>query len=104
MTEQTDKTTSVTFRVDGKDEWRWSLRAENDETIADSGKGYKRVADCMHDFELATGAVIERELQRVAVRVITSYPGVVKPGVVMTLVEHGTVQVAQAIEVKGLAS
>jgi uncharacterized protein YegP (UPF0339 family) len=31
----------VTVYRDKQDEWRWTLRAENGEPIADSGEGYK---------------------------------------------------------------
>lgn len=37
---------------DKADEWRWRLRANNYETIADSGEGYKEKSDCLHGIEL----------------------------------------------------
>jgi uncharacterized protein YegP (UPF0339 family) len=33
-------------------EYRWRLRADNNETIADSSEGYKSKASCEHGIEL----------------------------------------------------
>ena len=33
---------------DAKKEFRWRLLAANTKTIADSGEGYKNLADCEH--------------------------------------------------------
>ena len=33
-------------------EFRWRLRADNNEPIADSGEGYKAKSDCEHGVEL----------------------------------------------------
>lgn len=37
---------------DGKGEYRWRLRADNNETIADSAEGYKAKDSCEHGIEL----------------------------------------------------
>ena len=37
---------------DAKGEFRWRLRAGNNEIIATSGEGYKAKADCQHGIEL----------------------------------------------------
>lgn len=34
--------------IDSASEYRWRMRADNYETIADSGEGYAREADCEH--------------------------------------------------------
>lgn len=45
------------FRLypDTKQEWRWSLHANNGERIADSGEGYKKKADAIYAIELIKG-------------------------------------------------
>jgi uncharacterized protein YegP (UPF0339 family) len=43
---------------DSKDEWRWSVSAENGNKLADSGEGYKNRKDC----EAALEAVTHGEL------------------------------------------
>jgi uncharacterized protein len=44
----------LTYKVyrDNKNEWRWRLKAENGDTIADSGEGYINKSDCLHGIEL----------------------------------------------------
>jgi uncharacterized protein len=37
---------------DAKGEYRWRLRADNGEQIADSDEGYKAKADCQHGIDL----------------------------------------------------
>ena len=37
---------------DARGEFRWRLRAGNNEIIATSGEGYKAKADCEHGIEL----------------------------------------------------
>jgi uncharacterized protein YegP (UPF0339 family) len=37
---------------DGRQEYRWRLRARNNRIIADSGEGYVHKADCEHGIEL----------------------------------------------------
>ena len=37
---------------DRKGEYRWRLRADNNEVIADSSEGYKSKASCSHGIEL----------------------------------------------------
>lgn len=48
---------------DNAGEYRWRLRADNNEIIADSAEGYVRKADCLHGIELvkelAPGAEVE---------------------------------------------
>lgn len=33
-------------------DWRWRLRADNNQTIATSGEGYRNRLDCLHAVEL----------------------------------------------------
>ncbi len=33
-------------------EWRWRLKAANNEIIAVSGEGYRNKADCLHGIDL----------------------------------------------------
>lgn len=46
-------------------EWRWRLRADNGEIIADSAEGYVNKSDCKHGVDLvktkAPGAQVEEE-------------------------------------------
>jgi len=48
---------------DGKGEYRWRLKADNHETIADSAEGYSSKDSCEHGLELvkklAAGAEVE---------------------------------------------
>ncbi|MEM7043709.1 MAG: DUF1508 domain-containing protein [Pseudomonadota bacterium] len=37
-------------------EWRWSLKAANNHTIADSGEGYINRSDCLHAIDLVKGS------------------------------------------------
>ena len=37
---------------DKRSEFRWRLKAENKQIIADSGEGYKRKANCKHGIDL----------------------------------------------------
>ena len=37
---------------DGAGEYRWHLRANNNEIIADSSEGYSKKSDCEHGVEL----------------------------------------------------
>jgi len=37
---------------DRKGEYRWRLRADNNETIADSAEGYINKSDCEHGIDL----------------------------------------------------
>ncbi len=37
-------------------EWRWKLRAGNNQPIATSGEGYKNKADCLHGIQLVKGS------------------------------------------------
>jgi uncharacterized protein len=37
-------------------EWRWYLKYENRNKIADSGEGYKSKADCEHGINLVKGS------------------------------------------------
>ena len=43
-----------TYRVyeDAAGEWRWQLRAANNQIIADSGEGYRKRQDCLHAIAL----------------------------------------------------
>ncbi|MEH3143933.1 MAG: DUF1508 domain-containing protein [Methylobacterium frigidaeris] len=52
---------------DAPGQWRWRLRAENGEVVADSGEGYVRREDCEHGIALVRGAgeapVVDMTLQ-----------------------------------------
>jgi uncharacterized protein YegP (UPF0339 family) len=37
---------------DKKSEWRWTLKADNHEPIADSGEGYTTKQSCLHGIRL----------------------------------------------------
>ncbi len=41
---------------DHKAEWRWRLRAQNGNVLADSGESYKRREDCEHGISLIKGS------------------------------------------------
>lgn len=43
---------SFLIYVDVRGEFRWRYQASNTKTIADSGEGYKNLADCEHGIEL----------------------------------------------------
>ena len=51
--------------VDNKREWRWRLKADNHQIIADSGEGYHNQRDCLHGIRLVqqsmTASVYEPE-------------------------------------------
>lgn len=40
---------------DTRAEYRWRLRADNNQIIATSGEGYKAKSDCMHGIDLVKG-------------------------------------------------
>ncbi len=40
---------------DTANEWRWYLQAKNGKKIANSGEGYKNLADCEHGIALVKG-------------------------------------------------
>ena len=42
--------------TDRAGEWRWRLRANNNESIATSGEGYKNKRDCLHGIDLVKGS------------------------------------------------
>ena len=41
---------------DSAGEWRWRLRAANNEIVATSGEGYINKTDCVHAIELVKSA------------------------------------------------
>ena len=41
---------------DHKAEWRWRLRAQNGNVLADSAEGYNRREDCEHGISLTKGS------------------------------------------------
>jgi uncharacterized protein len=43
--------------LDTRGEYRWRLIAGNGRTLADSGEGYVRKADCLHAINLIAGGV-----------------------------------------------
>lgn len=44
-------------------EYRWRLRADNNEIIADSGEGYINKSDCMHGIELVKQQAPNAEIE-----------------------------------------
>ncbi len=42
---------------DGRSEWRWRLKTQNGNIIADSGEGYRNKADCLHGINLVKGTL-----------------------------------------------
>jgi len=44
-------------------EYRWRLRADNNEIIADSADGYVRKSDCQHGLELVKRLAPEAEVE-----------------------------------------
>ena len=48
---------------DKKGEWRWRLRANNNEIIATAGEGYVNRSDCIHGIELVQGLSQEADLK-----------------------------------------
>ena len=48
---------------DKRGEWRWRLRANNNEIVATSGEGYVRKASCLHGIELVQTLSQEAELK-----------------------------------------
>lgn len=44
-------------------EYRWRLRADNNEPIADSSEGYKAKADCKHGIDLVKKLAPQTEVQ-----------------------------------------
>lgn len=48
---------------DKSGEYRWRLRADNNETIADSAEGYKKKPDCQHGIELVKQLAPGAEVQ-----------------------------------------
>lgn len=46
----------ATIYKDQAGEWRWRMRADNGEPIADSGEGYKDERDCRHGLGLVLAA------------------------------------------------
>ena len=47
--------------VDDAGEWRWRIRADNGEIVADSAEGYKKRPDAVHGMRVAL-----RELREIA--------------------------------------
>jgi len=64
---------------DKKKEWRWQLRARNGKIVADSGEGYKNLADCVGMAEKIKAQVsrAEIEVRKTKVKIIEAK--VVKP-------------------------
>ncbi|MGU3539205.1 YegP family protein [Methylobacterium sp. A54F] len=41
---------------DASGHWRWRLRTQNGNVVADSGEGYARREDCEHGIEIVKGS------------------------------------------------
>ncbi len=48
---------------DGQGEYRWRLRADNHEVIADSAEGYSRKESCEHGLELVKKLAPDAEVE-----------------------------------------
>lgn len=48
---------------DKSNEWRWRLKANNHEPIANSGEGYQSKASCLHGIEVVKKLAEEAELE-----------------------------------------
>ena len=55
-------TTAEVYR-DAVGRWRWRLKANNGEVIADSGQSYGRRRDCLAGLDLATHAPTDVEFK-----------------------------------------
>jgi uncharacterized protein YegP (UPF0339 family) len=52
------------YYEDADDQWRWRLRADNQEIIATSGgDGYKNKQDCLHGIKLVKSSQSAQELE-----------------------------------------
>lgn len=50
-------------QTSGAGEYRWRLRADNGEVIADSGEGYTEKSDCKHGIDLVKSLAPTADLQ-----------------------------------------
>ncbi len=48
---------------DRADEYRWRLRADNNEIIADSSEGYVNKSDCLHGIDLVKAVNPDTEVE-----------------------------------------
>ena len=48
---------------DAAGEFRWRLRADNNEIIADSGEGYVDKSDCLHGIDLVKKLASDAEIE-----------------------------------------
>jgi len=48
---------------DGQGDFRWRLKADNHETIADSAEGYSSKANCEHGVELVKKLAADAEVE-----------------------------------------
>lgn len=48
---------------DQSGEYRWRLRADNNEIIANSGEGYTQKSDCKHGIQLVKKLAPDAEIQ-----------------------------------------
>lgn len=53
----------ATIYKDQAGEWRWRIRADNGEKIADSGEGYKQEYDARHGLRLVLDAGSDIEIE-----------------------------------------
>jgi len=54
---------------DEVNEWRWTVQADNGNTMGDSSEGYKNYDDCTHGLYEVTGVELG-EVHQKAVRVV----------------------------------
>lgn len=55
----------ATIYKDRAGEWRWRLRADNGEPIADSAEGYKQEHDARHGLRLVLDAGSDIEIETI---------------------------------------
>lgn len=57
-------TTPKHFKLyqDAQNQWRWTLFAQNNKKIADSGEGYRNKADCLNGIRLVKAAAAETDV------------------------------------------
>lgn len=63
IAEEVRKLAKFQIFKDQAGEYRWRLRADNNEIIADSGEGYVNKSDCRHGIELVKQQAPDAEIE-----------------------------------------